>query len=145
MAKDGGMKSLFLLHVTWDGGILCDLELSFCQRNHLFLYISCIMEDVRQLTVATSSFMIDEGHLATQLEITLEIIERKLWCWPYINHCRIWGDLPSVDAIGRGIDCSSIYFFTCLRISNIFSGRTVIFQNFHMFIKNIRVLINLIN
>ena len=79
-AKNEGMKSLFLLHVAWDGGILCELELSFCGRNHLSLCISCILEDVGQLMVFTWRFMIGEGHLATQLEFTLDILEMQIWC-----------------------------------------------------------------
>ena len=126
------MKSLFLLHVSWDGGILCELELSFCGRNHLSLCISCIVEDAKQIMVVTWSFMIEEGHLAIQLEVTLNIIERKIWCWAYIAHCRKWGDLPCVDAIWKGTCCSSIYFCSFLRTSNIFPGRTVLFPNFHM-------------
>ena len=82
-AKDGGMKNLFLLHVAWDGGLLCELELSSCGKNHLSLCISCIVEDVGQLMIVTWSFMIEEGHLATQLEVTIDILERKIWIWAY--------------------------------------------------------------
>ena len=145
MAKDGGMKSLSLLPIAWDGGILCELELSSCGRNHLSLCISCNVEGVGQLVVVTWSFMIDEGYLATQVEITLDILERKLWCWAYITHCNKWGDLPCVDGIWRDKYCSSIYFCSCLLTSNIFLGRTVIFPNFHMIFGILEFLINLIN
>ena len=120
-AKYGGINNLPLLHVAWDGGILCELELSFCGRNHLYLCITCIMEDVGKLMVVTWSFMIQEGYLATQLEITLDILEMKLWCSAYITHCSKWGYLPCADAIGRGKNCPSIYFCICLRTSNNFS------------------------
>ena len=117
----------------------------FCGRNHLSLCNSCIVEDVGHLVVVTWSFMVDEGYLATQLEITLDILERQIWCWAYISHCSKWGDLPCVDGIWRGTECSSIYFCSFLRTSNILLGTTVIFPIFHMIFGILEFLINLIN
>ena len=71
MAKDEGMSMLNLLHETWDEEILCEMGLFLCEKNHFFLCISCIDDDVGHHMVETWYLLVKGGHLTIQLEVIL--------------------------------------------------------------------------
>ena len=127
------------------GEIFHDLGLSTLGMNHFILYISYIEEKFCHHMVATWRFIDEDAYLNFQLEAILDILERKIWSWTCIAHCDRWGGLPHEDAIWREDFCCSIHFCSCLRTSNIFPGRTVIFPNFHLIFGILEFLIFLMN
>ena len=92
--KGEGMSMLNVPHETWDEEMLCEMELLICGKSNL-LCISCIDDDVGQHMVVTWHLWEKEGHLTTQLEVTLCILERQLWNQTCITHCTK-GRRPSV-------------------------------------------------
>ena len=144
-ANDESVDIWSLLYVSWVGEVVRELGFSTLGRNHFNSCISCIDEIFGHHMVSTWRFINEDGHLSFQLEGILDILEKKLWSWACMTHCDRWGGLPYEDAIWREDFFCSIQFCSCLRTSNIFVGRTVIFPIFHKIIGILEFLIFIIN
>ena len=133
------------IHKTWDEEMYCEMEIFLCGKSYFILCISCINDEVGTHMVVTWYFMMEGGHLTIQLEVILYVFERQLWNQTCITHCSKWRK-PSL--CGCHLEESRwlcIYLFSCLRKSNIFPGRTVIFPNFHLIFGILEFLIFLMN
>ena len=144
-AKYERISMLNLTHETWDEDMYCVMELFLFEENHLIVCTSCIDDDVGHHMVVTWYFMMGGGNLTKQLEVILYAFKRQLWNQTCITYCSKWRK-PSLCGFHlEGNRWPCIYFWSCLRRSNIFPVGTVIFPKFHIIFGILESLIFLMN
>ena len=94
---------------------------------------SCLKKAFRQPIIASMDILHlhDDSYLGCSPKASLHTWEGKLGDVLMRQHLDIWRILSYEDATGEEEEALQFYPYSFLRTSNIWEGRTVIFQNLH--------------